>query len=109
MALQSLTKVMCMQEVAGDSDAENQPPPKPAPVQQPSISSNLHLSQGQEPFVPPSLEGLPTLAELLSSAFGHGGFRGQQLQVVRRVLDAKSTLAILPTGTMISLWTLCLL
>lgn len=90
------------QEVPADSDNEQQPRPVKQPNRtQPSISSNLHLSQGAEPFVPPRLEGLTdeALAELLTSAFGHGGFRGQQLQVVRRVLDTKSTLAVLPTGS----------
>ena len=37
-------------------------------------------------------------AEVLQSVFGHPSFRGLQLEVVRRVLQGTSTLAILPTG-----------
>ena len=66
----------------------------------PAISSNLHLSHDLDPFKVPPLDGLTEerLAECLKSAFGYGGFRGQQLEVVRRVLEGKSTLAVLPTG-----------
>ena len=87
-----------------DSDAENRPAANPAAypihVPRPAISSNLHLSHGLDPFEVPPLEELTDkrLAECLKSAFGYGGFRGQQLEVVRRVLEGKSTLAVLPTG-----------
>ncbi|KAL3136691.1 hypothetical protein ABBQ38_005927 [Trebouxia sp. C0009 RCD-2024] len=72
----------------------------PAHVARPAISSNLHLSHGLIPFEIPPLEELTDqqLAECLKSAFGYGGFRGQQLEVVRRVLEGNSTLAVLPTG-----------
>lgn len=35
---------------------------------------------------------------LLSEVFGHQSFRGVQLDVIRRTLEGKSSLAILPTG-----------
>lgn len=96
-----------------DSDADNKraaansaadPAANPAAnrvhVARPTLSSNLHLSHGLDPFEVPPLEDLTDerLEECLKSAFGYGGFRGQQLQVVRRVLEGTSTLAVLPTG-----------
>ena len=74
--------------------------PRPTPAIRPSISSNLHLSKDLPPFEAPPLAALTddVLAGCLKSAFGYGGFRGQQLEVVRRVLDGHSTLAVLPTG-----------
>ena len=90
-----------------DSDAENNNPTaaiQPAHVARPTLSSNLHLSQGLDPFEVPPLEELTDerLAECLKSAFGYGGFRGQQLEVVRKVLEGKCTLAVLPTGKIIA-------
>ena len=38
------------------------------------------------------------LRTLLKKVFKHDDFRGSQLEIVRRVLDGKSTLAVLPTG-----------
>lgn len=106
-----------MLEHGNSSDAENRPTAanaiadsyanpaansgaNPAQVARPAISSNLHLSHGLDPFEVPPLEELTDqrLAECLKSAFGYGGFRGQQLEVIRRVLEGKSTLAVLPTG-----------
>lgn len=85
-----------------DSDVENNPTAatKLTHVPRPAISSNLHLSRGLDPVEVPPLEDLTDerLAECLKSAFGHGDFRGQQLEVVRRVLEGKSTLAVMPTG-----------
>ena len=98
---------MCLQalSVENDSDADNNhtagnPAAKPAHMARPAISSNLHLSHGLDPFEVPPFEELTDerLAECLKSAFGYGAFRGQQLEVVRRVLEGKSTLAVLPTG-----------
>lgn len=63
-------------------------------------------------FVAPPLDELSDerAAEVLREVFGHQGFRGLQLEVVRRVLQGTSTLAILPTGgdqhTMLLLWAL---
>ena len=89
-----------------DSDAENNSIAviNPAHAARTAISSNLHLSHGLEPFEVPPLGELTDerLAECLKSAFGYGGFRGQQLEVVRRVLEGKSTLAVLPTGKTIA-------
>ena len=85
-----------------DTDAENNPTDatKTARVACPAISSNLHLSHGLDPFEIPPLGELTDerLADCLKSAFGYGGFKGQQLEVVRRVLEGESTLAVLPTG-----------
>ena len=39
-----------------------------------------------------------TPADVLHSLFGFAGFRGQQEQVVTRVLAGQRTLAIMPTG-----------
>lgn len=94
---------MCMQAIpdGSGSDTEVAPlAPKHAHISHPPISSNLHLSQGLPPFEAPPVEGLTdeALVDCLKAAFGYGAFRGQQLEVVRRVLDAKSTLAVLPTG-----------
>ena len=94
---------MCMQAIpdGSGSDTEVAPlAPKHAHISHPPISSNLHLSQGLPPFEAPPLEGLTdeALADSLKAAFGYGAFRGQQLEVVRRVLDGTSTLAVLPTG-----------
>ena len=74
--------------------------PRPTPAIRPSISSNLHLSKDLPPFEAPPLAALTgdVLAGCLQSAFGYGGFKGRQLEVVRRVLDGHSTLAVLPTG-----------
>lgn len=93
----------CLQAISNGSGSEAERPampPRPAHLSQLPISSNLHLSRDLEPFMAPPLEGLTdnVLADVLKSAFGYGGFRGQQLEVVRRVLEAKSTLAVLPTG-----------
>lgn len=94
--------MQCTQAVDNGSDTDTEQPTiaKPVQVTRPAISSNLHLSYGLEPFEAPPLEELTDdrLADCLKSAFGYGGFRGQQLEVVRRVLDGKSTLAVLPTG-----------
>ena len=51
-------------------------------------------------FVAPPLDELSDerAAEVLRDVFGHQSFRGLQLEVVRRVLQGTSTLAILPTG-----------
>ncbi len=63
-------------------------------------------------FVAPPLDELSDerAAEVLREVFGHQSFRGLQLEVVRRVLQGTSTLAILPTGgdqhTMLLLWAL---
>lgn len=85
-----------------DSDA-NTPSAMTKHVARPALSSNLHLSHGLDPFEVPPVGELTDerLAECLKSAFGYGGFRGQQLEVVRRVLDGKSTLAVLPTGKLL--------
>ena len=40
----------------------------------------------------------PTPADILHRLFGFLGFRGQQEQVVTRVLAGQRTLAIMPTG-----------
>ena len=40
----------------------------------------------------------PTPADVLHRLFGFAGFRGQQEQVVTRVLAGQRTLAIMPTG-----------
>ena len=40
----------------------------------------------------------PTPADILHRLFGFPGFRGQQEQVVTRVLAGQRTLAIMPTG-----------
>ena len=87
-------------ENGSGSDAEQPSAVKAAAVLRPAISSNLHLSHGLEPFKAPPLEELTDarLAECLKSAFGYGGFRGQQLEVIRRVLEGRSMLAVLPTG-----------
>ena len=93
-----------------DSDAASNPTAaiKPAHAARPAISSNLHLSHGLAPFEVPPLEEITDerLAECLESAFGYGAFRGQQLEVVRRVLEGKSTLAVLPTGKIVAAITL---
>lgn len=39
-----------------------------------------------------------TLKPILEGVFKHRLFRGQQLEVIMRILAGKSTLAILPTG-----------
>ena len=41
---------------------------------------------------------LPQAADALHATFGFSAFRGVQEQVVRRVLDRRSTLAVMPTG-----------
>ena len=41
---------------------------------------------------------LPTPADVLHRLFGFAGFRGQQEQVVTRVLAGQRTLAVMPTG-----------
>ncbi|MXO96640.1 DNA helicase RecQ [Erythrobacter aquimaris] len=48
----------------------------------------------------PPLDGdnLDRAREALRSTFGFDGFRGRQEDVVERVLDGKSTLAVMPTG-----------
>ena len=92
----------CVQAVADGSDSDTGQPitGQTAHVTRPAVSSNLHLSHGLDAFKAPPLVELTDdrLAESLESAFGYGAFRGQQLEVVRRVLDGKSTLAVLPTG-----------
>jgi len=100
---QNLLYCLCLQAIpdGSGSDAEAAPlAPRPTPTIHPSISSNLHLSRDLPPFEPPPLAGLTddVLAGCLRTAFGYGTFRGQQLEVVRRVLDGHSTLAVLPTG-----------
>ena len=100
---QNATCCLCLQAIpdGSGSDAEAAPlAPRPTPASHPTISSNLHLSKGLAPFEPPPLAALTddVLAGCLKTAFGYGAFRGQQLEVVRRVLDGHSTLAVLPTG-----------
>eukprot|EP00891_Asterochloris_glomerata_P005100 jgi/Astpho2/5100/fgenesh1_pm.00073_%23_4_t len=60
----------------------------------------LDLLPDSREFVAPPLDELSDerAAEVLREVFGHQGFRGLQLEVVRRVLQGTSTLAILPTG-----------
>ena len=45
-----------------------------------------------------SVDPSPTPADILHRLFGFPGFRGQQEQVVTRVLARQRTLAIMPTG-----------
>lgn len=97
-----------LQALDGENDSDADSPSavtKPGHVARPAISSNLHLSHGLDPFKAPPIGELTDeqLAECLKSAFGYGGFRGQQLEVVRRVLEGKSTLAVLPTGKSVNL------
>ena len=94
---------LCLQAIpdGSGSDTEAAPfAPRPIPASRPTISSNLHLSKDLPPFELPPLAALTddVLAGCLESVFGYGAFRGQQLEVVRRVLDGHSTLAVLPTG-----------
>ena len=46
----------------------------------------------------PLAEAMPDTLETLHATFGFSAFRGVQDQVVRRVLDGLSTLAVMPTG-----------
>lgn len=104
-ATEAISTYHHLQAVEVDSDDGTGPPGASIGVQRlpqrPAISSNLHLSAAAAPFVPPPLDGLTeeVLESCLTSVFGYKGFRGQQLDVIRRVLAGQSTLAILPTGT----------
>jgi ATP-dependent DNA helicase RecQ len=46
----------------------------------------------------PARKGLPQAKQLLSEVFGFADFRGGQEEVITRLLEGRSTLAIFPTG-----------
>jgi superfamily II DNA helicase RecQ len=51
----------------------------------------------EEPWAPADLSD-GALEKLLQGVWGHKGFRPQQLQLIRGVLEGRSLLGVLPTG-----------
>jgi ATP-dependent DNA helicase RecQ len=58
------------------------------------LSENSRIGQGVMASAPDTLDP----ADVLHRVFGFAEFRGVQAEVVRRTLDGKSTLAVMPTG-----------
>lgn len=108
--IQHHVKSRQQEEDAGDPPSAQQPgksvPPPPAP-------GALHRQAPPLPpptAPPPPPEGVDCeaavldpspdkLLAVLQGVWGHGSFRGLQLEAVQSVMQGQSTLAIMPTGT----------
>lgn len=83
--------------------AGNAPPPQPAALREaapPLSEARLRELTGvpaDAPWLPASLSD-EALAAVLLSVWGHTGFRGRQLELIRGALEGRSMLGVLPTG-----------
>ncbi len=73
------------------------------PARPPFSREELRELMGLPSVVDPGLDDPRLLSDasltgLLKGVFGHGGFRGRQLELIRSVLEGGSVLGVLPTG-----------
>jgi superfamily II DNA helicase RecQ len=85
--------------VAGAAHARAQQQSKPErqlPLTQAQLCEMAGLPP-DAPWVPEQLTD-EQLASVMKAVWGHDGFRGQQLPLIRAALQGRSMLGVLPTG-----------